>query len=1117
MNFNRLTWYTLIIGALCCIPVTFHFFPIAFPILSLNITMNRTQALERAREIAEKYHLVPNTFSQTAIFHCDDNAKTFIELDGGGKDALVDIMQRDLYMPYLWAVRHFQEGDPRTALIVFKPDGTPYGFEQHLSENDVSENVSSEYARVIAEQHARDEWHIDLSAYTLIEAAHETQLGGRVDHTFVYERTDLTIGSGGKYRLRLGVSGDQFSTLTHVIYIPETFTRRYEEMRSANETIAQAAYQWYYLFYFLGGCVLGLLWLARARWLVIRTPLLWALAIAFLMALSKLNQLPIIWITYDTALPAQDFLLNYITKIIHDLIHAIIPLALGFIAAESLSRKAFGDHPQLWHVWSLHNAASYAIAGSTLGAYLLVSFDFALASIFYAWTTTYYHWWVPSSQFFDPNILATYAPWLEPCVDSLYAGFKEECLFRAIPIAGAALIGDRIGKRNLMISLAFIMQAIVFSAIHANYPGQPAYARLVELLIPSCIYGLIYLRFGLLPVIISHTVYDIIWMALPLFASHAHNAWINQSITIAIALIPAAIVLNAYLQTGIWTALNSAQRNSAWQPPALSSILPSPETLKAIPQVISPLLRSLLLISGLIGLPLWLYTTNFHNDALPLYTGRQEALTYAQEYAHAHGMTADQWYPIVTVQNIDDDKDPQHRFVWQHTNPTTYRSLLNTYLMQPRWFVRFLHFDKNLIERTEEYRVGVQDTNYIHGFHHVFPEPTAGAHLNKDDARERIHAIIAQETNLNPSTLLEMEAVPQKLPARTDWQFILADPKHYPLNQGQGRLRVQLAGDIFSRLSWSVHVPEAWERADRNLLNKRNIIQTCCSLLFYILALCAACAMAHTRRFPVNIGIWRIVFGFFLLLELLNLFFSWHELIVMISTSEPFYNQLFAIIGTKFIYTLIHATILSALIIAVTNLQYRYSLTYTPYNTTYALSLGTLIAGLFSYIKWLQPSLKPHWAHYAALNSLAPTATIMINALLELFIFGVAIGMLYALVDYITNTGSRNYVIGSLCMLLFSLCVIALQPFFSISQWLFAGLALGMILIAAYYLLLRLQRASLPLVILPIIFADHIQQATLNAFTESISIHLLAAFYCAIAAYFWYYAFTIDTEQSASQ
>ena len=84
---------------------------------------------------------------------------------------------------------------------------------------------------------------------------------------------------------------------------------------------------------------------------------------------------------------------------------------------------------------------------------------------------------------------------------SLQAGFMEECLFRAVPLSIAALIGARFGHRRAVIAVAFVLQALVFGAAHANYPGFPAYSRLVELIGPSLVWGLIFLRFGLVPTI----------------------------------------------------------------------------------------------------------------------------------------------------------------------------------------------------------------------------------------------------------------------------------------------------------------------------------------------------------------------------------------------------------------------------------------------------------------------------------------------------------------------------------------------------------------------------------------------------------------------------------------
>jgi membrane protease YdiL (CAAX protease family) len=116
-------------------------------------------------------------------------------------------------------------------------------------------------------------------------------------------------------------------------------------------------------------------------------------------------------------------------------------------------------------------------------------------------------------------MFANYLPSLSALAQALQAGFWEECLFRAIPLATAAIIGERLGKRRAFIAAAMILQALVFAAGHAGYANQPAYARVVELIIPSFAFGTLYLLFGLLPGIVLHFAYDTVWMALPLFVS----------------------------------------------------------------------------------------------------------------------------------------------------------------------------------------------------------------------------------------------------------------------------------------------------------------------------------------------------------------------------------------------------------------------------------------------------------------------------------------------------------------------------------------------------------------------------------------------------------------------
>ena len=85
-------------------------------------------------------------------------------------------------------------------------------------------------------------------------------------------------------------------------------------------------------------------------------------------------------------------------------------------------------------------------------------------------------------------------------------------MLRAVPEPGAALIGRRLGREKLFIGVALVLQAVVFGCAHADYPQEPPWARPVELFLPSIVWGLVYLRFGILPGILMHFGFDLALM-----------------------------------------------------------------------------------------------------------------------------------------------------------------------------------------------------------------------------------------------------------------------------------------------------------------------------------------------------------------------------------------------------------------------------------------------------------------------------------------------------------------------------------------------------------------------------------------------------------------------------
>ena len=193
--------------------------------------------------------------------------------------------------------------------------------------------------------------------------------------------------------------------------------------------------------------------------------------------------------------------------------------------------------------------------GRTAAGYLAVPIELALIAAFYFVTNRYFGWWQPSETLTDPNILGSALPALAPSGMALQAGFMEECLFRAVPLSIAALLGSHFGHRRLLIAIALVLQAIVFGAAHANYPGFPSYSRLVELAGPAFVWGLIFVRFGLLTTVILHAVFDLTLMSIPVFLIEGQGSTINQALVIAAGLVPLAIVLARRFREGQWIVL----------------------------------------------------------------------------------------------------------------------------------------------------------------------------------------------------------------------------------------------------------------------------------------------------------------------------------------------------------------------------------------------------------------------------------------------------------------------------------------------------------------------------------------------------------------------------------
>ena len=860
-------------------------FPRAFSMVELDLEMDRATALSEARRLAGEFDWGPSDYRQVASFRVDDQVRSFVELEGGGPEVFAGLLRDGPFYPYQWVVRHFRGGEVRETAVRFLPDGTPYGFRERLAEDARGAALDPDSARAIAEDGAGAPWNVTLDRYEPVEASQEARPGRRIDHTFVYERTGAQAGEG-RFRLRLVVSGDRLTELTHVLQVPEAFDRRYEAMRSANEGITIAGSFLMLLIYGVAGIGVGLFVLLRQRRVLWRMPLVWGVSIAFAQLLAGLNQWPLLWVGYDTALSETSFAIQQVTTQIGAFLAFTGVFALSFMAAESLSRRAFPHHLQFWRCWSQDGARSWTVLGQTVAGYLIVGIDLAFLVGFYWITIGYLGWWSPSDALVNPDSLATVLPWLSPLALSLQAGFWEECLFRAVPLAGAALLGERFGHRRAWIAGAFVLQILIFGAGHAAYPAQPSYARLIELIVPSTIFGLLYLRFGLLPAIVMHFAFDAVLFGIPLFVSSAPGAWVDQGIFGLIFLTPFWVVLGARYRGGGWTEAPAALRNAAWSPPAAEAPAepaPAPAResagLPPLPVVVAV---------GVAGFGLWAYAAAIPSEAPRLEVARSEAVAAAREVLAAQGVDPGAWTETSRVMS---GLGPQNRFVWREVSEEAHRALLGEYLGRPRWRVRYARFEGDVAARAEEHVVWIGPDGASGRREHRLAEETPGAALSEEDARTLARDALARLGGA--ADLSEVSAESSRRPARTDWTFTFRDETTGDLAGGEARAAVEIAGDEVVDTRRYVFPPEAWRRADeqrRGTLSIAGIASTIVLGLLLVAGAVVAVVGMTRKRFDVRLAL--AIAGLTLLVTAAGIANNWPLVMHDLSTAQPLALQL---------------------------------------------------------------------------------------------------------------------------------------------------------------------------------------------------------------------------------
>lgn len=836
---SRRCWLPFLACALIAAVTALRLVFLVEPGINVQITFSRQQAVEAATAFQRERFPALATQRTAAAFYSDRDFQSYLELEAGGIEAYQALIPALDAATHYWRVRAFSPGQKHELITEFSPRGDLIGFIHLLPEEEGTAALTEAAARRLAEDGARELLGPRFASWTLIETRQETQASGRIDYDFTYEHATIRPGAA-RLRLGLKVAGDRFVALQNSKFTPEAFALRFGELRALNTQLSQFANGLMLGVFGLGGLLGGGIWLYRRHQLQLRRGLVPALVVSSGLAAAQIANMPIQWMSYQTQTAEQSFILQQLAQAGIVLLLTSLLFGAIYAVAEGLTRHAFARQPRLWDSLQPAVAGSCALAGRVLGGYAWTGFFLLYALGFLLFSARVLGWWQPSSLNVDPNVLASWRPALAPIFNALQAGTWEECYFRAIPLSLALLLDQRFGSGRKFTLFMLVFQALVFGAAHANYPQLPGYSRVVELFIPAMAFGLVFLRFGLVPCMITHFLYDLVLMSMPIFLAEDASLWLDRTLVVLAGAAPLLLVLRAAWQLGGLQHLPESHRNG--EPPAPPLALTEPAQPPALPATTATAVRPdrrLLAAIALVSVTLFaaFILRPPRLDWPPFTIDRAEALQLAEQALARHGASLQgEWHGSVQIQA---ERRAPLEFAWRESGAEAVRRLLGNYVESPQWVVSWRRFDGPVEERSESWQVRLAPGGALLQLVHQVPEGRAGASLDQAGA-EQLARQWLDTLGWTPAQGWELQTVAEtKRPARSDWVVTFEDAAAYAQADGVAVSVVRIAGDEVVGYYRSLDLPEAWLRAQADAASRRQPFRVASMLAALVLAGCA--------------------------------------------------------------------------------------------------------------------------------------------------------------------------------------------------------------------------------------------------------------------------------------
>lgn len=797
-----------------------------FPTASIDLKYSRKDILARGEELTKRFGYDRTNKLSGTQFGGDYKAEIFLERTFGQAEAN-RLMQHTLPIWY-WTCDFKKEFDKETASVQLSPTGDLINFTRKLENDHKLPSLSSDEAKAMAIKFVQDEAKITLAQWELIKSKDETQIN-RVDHSFEWQ--EPVDYQGAHRRITVDVSGNVISLFDVSLHTPEDWEHSYKTMRSYNELLGSISIFGFVLIG-LGTAILFVRGLVAKNFSP-KVAIIWGVVYGLAVAANGLNSYPSWVSSYNTSETYLSFVLKNICFNLVGAAMSIVLIAILYSPSQPIYRKLAPNQLPLqsYFRWDVLRSPQ-VIVGLILG--------FAACGIGRGYQILYYFlgskvgYWCPL-ELSEYQALGDAFPFIDALGIGIMASTMEEGMFRLMALG----MFQRLFRGNFW--LANLVQAAIWGFGHSSYPQQPAYARGVELTIEGLFDGWLLRRYGLIPCVISHYLFDAVWVIEPMHSAPPSVAW-TAYIPVAIPLIALVGGLVAASRKGLADdakLLESAavdeqkaeQIHKQEHEKHLAAEATDDEQVPAFSygEGLSKKWKVMLIAIAVISVIATQFIekmgTPIGDDTSALKAPRQVAVEKSRQYFAASKVDLAGYTPSIELLSPI-SSEASMTYMNENLGFAKTKEIIEKIEGPFLWHVRFTKPMSQF-----EYETYVNQDGAIEGTHLVIPEDAPGANLSEADARALAERFMREHRPVYEGfEFADVEKNVRK--HRTDYKFTFVVPK-YKVADAKLKVSVDVAGDLVSNITHSWQVPDKWQWAyDRKRPLESELVVVRTTLLF---------------------------------------------------------------------------------------------------------------------------------------------------------------------------------------------------------------------------------------------------------------------------------------------